>query len=610
MKFVLYITFIFILQTPCFFADLPIHCLKSQTYGKWKFDLSTPLKASNGLRNPCGHHTPDFINSSFHSYPPLFTHNSTITLELYPNGCLEEVKRLDKIAISRKSSFVMGKIGKGMKKGGFKRACDNEDSKSWTMVYDEGFEVRFKGLKLFTFSYYYPFKGRYRSDCSKTCVGWFHNTTTKEMGCFKGKMIERDPNRNYISEQTEEINVVQGIVEKKVNQTKNITKNPNFDPEIINNNSKNPLFLERKTKTKNKNAILPHKNTILSNKKTLLITKQFTPKPTPRFKSMGKSFITEGIQLSGTFKDHLTIATRINSLEKNLWQADIDSPFKSLSLKELNQLAGGRSLTKPFYQYDFHSLDDRTTIKENVSDLPKAFSWEMFLPEPGEQGRCGSCYAISTLKMLESRLNIFEGKKLSLWEEFAVECSYYNQGCEGGYSFLLGRFAEETFLLPKEGCSFRKEQTTGICETNCNSENDIVKIKDYWYIGGSYGSCNERKIMEEIRKNGPVVLSFEPDYTFMLYKAGIYEKPGEGTWMKKGEKKPEWYKVDHSVLCYGWGEEKGEKYWLLMNSWGKKWGENGKFRMKRGVDELGIEFIGEAAIPFSVRYGEINKNEG
>jgi cathepsin C len=37
-------------------------------------------------------------------------------------------------------------------------------------------------------------------------------------------------------------------------------------------------------------------------------------------------------------------------------------------------------------------------------------------------------------------------------------------------------------------------------------------------------------------------------------------------------------KVDHSVLCYGWGEENGQKYWLLQNSWGKDWGENGNFK--------------------------------
>lgn len=59
--------------------------------------------------------------------------------------------------------------------------------------------------------------------------------------------------------------------------------------------------------------------------------------------------------------------------------------------------------------------------------------------------------------------------------------------------------------------------------------------------------------MQEIHKNGPVVVSINPDQTFMFYKKGIYYKPDFVNWWSKGEKKPEWISVTHSVLCYGWG---------------------------------------------------------
>lgn len=55
--------------------------------------------------------------------------------------------------------------------------------------------------------------------------------------------------------------------------------------------------------------------------------------------------------------------------------------------------------------------------------------------------------------------------------------------------------------------------------------------------------------------------------------------------------------MDHSVICFGWGEENGEKFWHLQNSWGEEWGEKGKFRMRRGVDESAIESMAEGAIP-------------
>lgn len=73
--------------------------------------------------------------------------------------------------------------------------------------------------------------------------------------------------------------------------------------------------------------------------------------------------------------------------------------------------------------------------------------------------------------------------------------------------------------------------------------------------------------MAEIFHNGPVTMSFEPSYDFMYYESGIYHSKAESSEF------PEWViyyinifqeKVDHSVLCYGWGEDSnGEKYWKL-----------------------------------------------
>lgn len=104
--------------------------------------------------------------------------------------------------------------------------------------------------------------------------------------------------------------------------------------------------------------------------------------------------------------------------------------------------------------------------------------------------------------------------------------------------------------------------------------------------------------MKEVMLNGPIVVSFEPDYLFMHYRKGIYKSVGN-TWLTRNEAKPQWVKVDHSVVLVGWGydEEKRTPYWILQNSWGKNWGEGGYFRMVRGIDHMGIESICESGIP-------------
>ena len=130
----------------------------------------------------------------------------------------------------------------------------------------------------------------------------------------------------------------------------------------------------------------------------------------------------------------------------------------------------------------------------------------------------------------------------------------------------------------------------------------VYKVNDFKYIGGSYGQCSEKKMMDELYKNGPIVISFEPDYNFMMYKSGVYHAIDDNTWIKRGLAKPEWEKVDHSVLLVGWGVDKrtGEKFWILQNTWGQNWGENGFFRLRRGTDELGVESICESGTPVKI----------
>lgn len=50
-------------------------------------------------------------------------------------------------------------------------------------------------------------------------------------------------------------------------------------------------------------------------------------------------------------------------------------------------------------------------------------------------------------------------------------------------------------------------------------------------------------------------------------------------------------------MIVGYGEENGEKFWLVRNSYGPGWGENGNFKVRRGQNDFGAEAESVAATP-------------
>ena len=64
--------------------------------------------------------------------------------------------------------------------------------------------------------------------------------------------------------------------------------------------------------------------------------------------------------------------------------------------------------------------------------------------EVSHQGDCGSCYVISALSALESRIRIKSGRNVRLSKSGPLSCAIYNQGCNGGYPELVYKYGMES----------------------------------------------------------------------------------------------------------------------------------------------------------------------
>ena len=77
--------------------------------------------------------------------------------------------------------------------------------------------------------------------------------------------------------------------------------------------------------------------------------------------------------------------------------------------------------------------------------------------------------------------------------------------------------------------------------------------------------------------NGPVEVAFTVYNDFLSYKTGVYHHTSGSAL------------GGHAVKMVGWGVEDGTPYWTIVNSWNEGWGNGGKFRIRRGNNECGIE---------------------
>ena len=169
--------------------------------------------------------------------------------------------------------------------------------------------------------------------------------------------------------------------------------------------------------------------------------------------------------------------------------------------------------------------------EDKISEMEKThpiFDWREYKgnkwnSEPMDQGDCGSCYSIAMSYALQARSNIalFKAAEkaglempnpVELSSSSVLSCSYYNQGCDGGYPYLVAKHAME-FGLPTEKCMPYGSAFQGhveACNADCfKSDDQVVFAKDYNYVGGFYGVCGQNRLMQSIKERGPVVVGIE-----------------------------------------------------------------------------------------------------
>lgn len=216
-----------------------------------------------------------------------------------------------------------------------------------------------------------------------------------------------------------------------------------------------------------------------------------------------------------------------------------------------------------------------------------------------DQGWCGASWALSTAAVASDRYAIMsQGRETPrLAAQHLLDCNNRKQhGCHGGHLDRAWYFTRKFGLVPdacypwtglNDTCHVPKKATLQTARCPLRAALLSRKAKTELYrMGPVYRLATEEDIMREIIKSGPVQATMQVYHDLFTYRSGIYEHLPFAEVERSGF---------HSVRIVGWGEEDGVKYWLIANSWGTWWGEEGFFRIRRGINECQIEHLVLAA---------------
>ncbi|KAL8427585.1 hypothetical protein Efla_005760 [Eimeria flavescens] len=663
-------------------ADLPIHVTINDVKGSWTFYLTPAVR---GAVNTCGSGAPnrntENLSSSVADQQEYLKRHGGV------EGSLA-LKLSDETVPFSQVRDITGNSHRGIWKTlAVRDAKTNELLGGWTTVYDEGFEVRLRDkTRLMAFMKYTKndacpeahdgdledSNGRtacYETDASKTQLGWYTTIGedgSEKSGCFYAEktggvsQVAAAASLVYVRQRTAD-----GSVSADPLQSGGSGLSYYLSKEFVDKHNQSPISSWRATYNP---AFIEQHRTVLSS-----LIKDFGYS---KFSSGGgygavPSFLQSQGASQGTVSSQLyACPCKAGESVQDTRAADNDkepsavlSPVSMLQSTttevSVQSHAHGPSLRSAGGAANLSALEEAA----GSGGLPKAFAWPNPFTDPTfkehttNQGGCGSCYAIAAVYALERRFNIAasrlmgqdvsvfsglqtqqqqtaqalleEALKHRLSPQSVLSCSFYNQGCNGGFPYLVGKHAAELGVV-EEGCmpyaasdeltcpSVHKEAAsaadassgaflTTTSETgSCHAGERRWFAKDYGYVGGCYecGDClGEEHIKAEILANGPVTAAFDAPASLFSYKSGVYDTdgapharvcdtPGAGG---SPSGLNGWEFTNHAVNIVGWGETEAteasppQKYWIVRNTWGSNWGNNGYFLLARGRNAGGIE---------------------
>jgi cathepsin L len=261
--------------------------------------------------------------------------------------------------------------------------------------------------------------------------------------------------------------------------------------------------------------------------------------------------------------------------------------FADMSAAEIK--ATSRGVSKRALHAVFNGMR-RTGGPEREGQLPSAWDWRDtgVITPVKDQGRCGSCWAFAATETLESYLALATNRSnTTLSVQQMVSCTQNPQdcggtgGCSGATAELGWDYVVHSAGVASDASWPYTSGTTGKNGDCFNGTNVTTVAKFDGFV--KLPENNLTAVMDALATVGPLAVVVDAG-TWGFYAGGVMQ--------------PTTYTIldlDHGVQLVGYGTENGVDYWMIRNSWGARWGEQGYIRIRR--NPAAPEYCGQDVTP-------------
>jgi len=254
------------------------------------------------------------------------------------------------------------------------------------------------------------------------------------------------------------------------------------------------------------------------------------------------------------FKENLKEIERLNNLHDGATYGV--TPFADMTSEEFLF----KYTNMPQMQPHFAGLKSASPLKASFPDSYDAREHNLVTPVK-DQGSCGSCWAFSAAQNAEG-IWALNHSLIKLSPQQLVDCSssYGNQGCNGGFPDKAGQY-----IVDVGGIETEEDYPYKGVEGTCQFKKNRIAAS---FSGVTAISGGDDELAAYIYQNGPAMVEVRANARWQLYTGGIISN--------------QCFLFNHAVLAVGWGVEGSQKYWIIKNTWGDAWGEDGYIRVVRG----------------------------